>query len=101
MFGSHSSLSPDSEEKIPTFLADFPGFTLKDTRLETAVEGGELLAFGSANPRTPENYDEGSFTTCYGRAQAVVRAEKAGMEVVTYQQKGGKEQDRVRHLCTA
>jgi hypothetical protein len=50
-----------------------------DTRLEVAVEGGELLAFGSANPRTEENYHDGNFTTYYGKAQAVVRAEKAGI----------------------
>jgi hypothetical protein len=49
-----------------------------DTKLSVTVEGGELLAFGSANPRTEENYLSGSFTTHYGRAQAVVRAEKAG-----------------------
>ena len=45
-----------------------------DTKLNVTVDGGELLAFGSANPRTEENYLSGSFTTYYGRAQAVVRA---------------------------
>jgi len=49
-----------------------------DTKLSVTVEGGELLAFGSANPRTAESYLSGSFTTYYGKAQAVVRAEKAG-----------------------
>jgi hypothetical protein len=49
-----------------------------DTKLDISVEGGELLAFGSANPRTEESYLVGSFTTYYGRAQAVVRASKAG-----------------------
>ncbi len=44
-----------------------------DRKIEVQVEGGELLAVGSANPRTEENYRQGSFTTYYGRAQAIVR----------------------------
>jgi len=54
-----------------------------DTNLSVTVEGGELLAFGSANPRTAESYLSGSFTTYYGKAQAVVRAEKAGTLAIT------------------
>jgi hypothetical protein len=50
-----------------------------DAKTSVSVEGGELLAFGSANPRTPESYTEGSFTTYYGRAQAVVRADREGI----------------------
>ncbi|MDR1219665.1 MAG: DUF4982 domain-containing protein [Treponema sp.] len=50
-----------------------------DTKFAVSVAGGELLAFGSANPRTPESYITGSFTTYYGRAQAVIRAQKAGL----------------------
>lgn len=49
-----------------------------DTRLSVSVTGGELLAFGSANPCTEERYDSGSFTTYYGRALAIVRAQKPG-----------------------
>ncbi len=45
-----------------------------DRQVQVTVEGGELLAFGSASPRTGERYDSGSFTTYYGRAMAVVRA---------------------------
>ncbi|MCL1820302.1 MAG: DUF4982 domain-containing protein [Oscillospiraceae bacterium] len=45
-----------------------------DTKLTVSVDGGELLAFGSANPRTEDDYNSGSFTAYYGRAQAVVRA---------------------------
>lgn len=44
-----------------------------DRKLSVRVEGGELLGFGSANPRTEENYLSGTFTTYYGKAQAVVR----------------------------
>ncbi len=44
-----------------------------DVPLTATVEGGELLAFGSANPRTEESYLSGSITTCYGRAQAILR----------------------------
>ena len=47
-----------------------------DRKLTVTVEGGELLAFGSANPRTEENFDEGTYTTYYGKALAAVRVEK-------------------------
>jgi len=49
-----------------------------DRKLTVTVEGGELLAFGSANPCTEERYDTGSFTTYYGRALAIVRTGTAG-----------------------
>ncbi len=49
-----------------------------DRRLTVSVEGGELLAFGSANPCHEEQYHTGSFTTYYGRALAVVRSGVAG-----------------------
>jgi hypothetical protein len=49
-----------------------------DALLRINVEGGELLAFGSANPCTDENFNTGSYTTYYGRAQAVVRANEEG-----------------------
>lgn len=49
-----------------------------DCKLTVALENGELLAFGSANPRTEERYDSGSFTTYYGCALAIVRAGKVG-----------------------
>ena len=45
-----------------------------DRKLTVNVSGGELLAFGSANPRTEERFDAGSYTTYYGKALAVVRA---------------------------
>ena len=56
------------------------------------MEGGELLAFGSAAPRTEERYDSGSFTTYYGRAMAVIRTE-AGKQIVI-SATGGKQQAR-------
>ena len=49
-----------------------------DKRLTVSVEGGELLAFGSANPCHEEQYHTGTFTTYYGRALAIVRAGKSG-----------------------
>lgn len=45
-----------------------------DRKLTVTVTGGELLAFGSANPCTEEQYHTGTFTTYYGRALAIVRA---------------------------
>ncbi|MDR0375561.1 MAG: DUF4982 domain-containing protein [Treponema sp.] len=54
-----------------------------DTKITVSVEGGELLAFGSANPRTAESYIDGNFTTYYGKALAVVRAGMAGVMRIT------------------
>lgn len=49
-----------------------------DTKLSISVKNGELLAFGSANPRTEEAFWAGTYTTYYGRAQAVVRGNAVG-----------------------
>lgn len=49
-----------------------------DERITVDVQGGVLLAFGSANPCTEEQYDSGSFMTYHGRALAVVYASSAG-----------------------
>lgn len=48
-----------------------------DRKLEIKVENGQLLGFGSANPRTEESYQSGTFTTYYGRAQAVIRCSES------------------------
>ncbi len=45
----------------------------RDTALTVSVVGGELLAFGSAEPKTEETFLTGSHSTYYGRSQAVVR----------------------------
>lgn len=45
----------------------------RDTCLTVTAEGGELLAYGSANPRTEESFLAGRYTTYYGRSQAVIR----------------------------
>lgn len=49
-----------------------------DKKVIIKVEGGSLLAFGSANPRTEESYISGEFATYYGKAQAIVLRETAG-----------------------
>ncbi len=44
-----------------------------DEKLSITVNGGELLAFGSANPRTEERFNEGTYTTYYGKVLAAIR----------------------------
>ena len=53
-----------------------------DRKLKIEVENGELVAFGSANPRTEEDIHSGEYTTYYGRALAVIRAAKQGKIIV-------------------
>ena len=43
-----------------------------DKTLTLHVEGAELLGFGSANPKTTERFESGTYTTYYGRSQAVL-----------------------------
>ncbi len=43
-----------------------------DKTLTLSVEGAELLGFGSANPRTEDRFEAGTYTTYYGRSQAVL-----------------------------
>ena len=68
--------APGALVYIPVVLADADGSaeSNSDRKLSVRVEGGELLGFGSANPRTEERFDSGEYTTYYGRALAVVRA---------------------------
>ncbi len=54
-----------------------------DRKLTVTVENGELLAFGSANPRTGEVYHSGTFTTYYGHALAVVKVNHTGKLTVS------------------
>ncbi len=53
-----------------------------DVPVTVTVENGELLGFGSANPKTPESFLSGTYTPYYGRAQAIVRANGAGPVVI-------------------
>lgn len=64
-----------------------------DEKLTAAAEGGELLGFGSANPRTEERFDAGSYTTYYGRALAVLRVGEAG--AVTLRVKGSSLTEQI------
>ena len=48
-----------------------------DVKLTASVDGGTLLGFGSANPRTVDDFTKGEYTSYYGKAQAVVRADEA------------------------
>lgn len=47
-----------------------------DTKLSIEVKGATLLGFGSAQPRTTERFNTGCYTTYYGHAQAILRADK-------------------------
>lgn len=53
----------------------------QDQKLKVKVQGGELLAFGSGNPRTEESYLSGEFTTYYGKAQAIVKCKEDQVEI--------------------
>ena len=53
-----------------------------DRPLSLMVEGGELLGFGSANPKTEDRFDSGESHSYYGRALAVLRAADRDLRVI-------------------
>ena len=80
-----TEVNPDEVVYVPVTIEGANGVTESnaDRKLNVTVTGGELLAFGSANPCTEEQYHTGSFTTYYGRALAVVRAGNTGTVKIT------------------
>ena len=79
---------------IPVEIADEDGIVERnaDETVTVSVEGGELLAFGSANPRTEGSFVTGVYGTYYGQAMAVVRAGDAGvtMKIEVTGEKSGR-----------
>ena len=49
-----------------------------DVPLTVTVEGGTLIGFGSARPRTPEKFTDGQYRTYYGRAMAAILLGESG-----------------------
>lgn len=69
---------------IPISLVDKDGnIESNDERIVTVtVEGGDLLAFGSANPKSEERFISGTYTTHYGKAAAVIRVGSGAQTVI-------------------
>ena len=69
---------------VKAVLADDSGNveSNQDSKVQVTVEGGELLGFGSANPRTEDRFDTGEYTTYYGNALAVIRVTDANAVTV-------------------
>ena len=55
---------------------------LERGRIRLTVEGGELLAFGSACPYYPESYQSNETDTYYGEALAIIRPQAGTGKVV-------------------
>ena len=53
----------------------------RDAKLTATVEGGTLLGFGSAQPCTEERFQSGTYTTYYGKAQAIVKGNGAKVKL--------------------
>lgn len=70
---------------VPISMADAHGIVESndDRTLKVTVENGTLLGFGSANPRTEDDFLAGHAATYYGRALAAVRAADQGTVTVT------------------
>lgn len=52
-----------------------------DETLHVTVNGGRLLGFGSANPKTEEEFHTGTYTTYYGRSLAAILVERNRLEI--------------------
>lgn len=77
---TQKSAAPGEVLFIPVEIVDENGVVERnaDERITVSVEGGELLAFGSANPRTEDSFGSGTYGSYYGQAMAVIRAGEAG-----------------------
>lgn len=53
-----------------------------DRTLTVQLEGAELVGFGSANPRTQERFESGSYTTYYGRSLLVIIPRQETVKVI-------------------
>ena len=73
-------------------LCDGRGVTVTgaDEWLTAAVEGAELLGFGSGDPKPENNYNEEKAKTYKGRAQLVLRKTGAGAVTVCVSAESGK-----------
>ena len=60
-----------------------------DRKIKVQVENGQLIALGSANPRTEEGFLSDTCTTYYGYAMAVVRTGDTGIVTVTVTDESG------------
>lgn len=79
-----SAVRPGEILYIPVTIGDGRNVECNaDKTLTVTVEGGTLLAFGSANPRTEELFHTGTYRTYYGHALAIVRAGNAGSMKIT------------------
>lgn len=58
-------------------------FSNLDRELSLAVEGADLLGFGSACPSTEDRFQSGTYVSSHGRAQAVLLCRKPGQVRVT------------------
>jgi len=84
---------------LPVTISDAKGIVESndDQKVSVSVTGGELLSFGSANPRTEESFKDASYTTYYGRALAVVRAGSSGsLKVIA--KSGSDESSIIIHI---
>ena len=65
----------------------------EDKAVHVSVEGeGELLAVGSANPVTEEDFFSGRYTSWHGRALAIARSTgKAGIIKISAKTEGLEE----------
>ena len=69
-----------------------------DERLSIQIENGELLGFGSANPKTIDDFLSGNYTTWYGKAQAVVKAGQEGkMKIILRSKECEKKREWIIH----
>lgn len=57
----------------------------KDCEVTVQVENGQLLGFGSANPKNEDNYTTGKAHTFNGRALAIIKPQKVGEMKVTFE----------------
>lgn len=85
------TLHPGQTAYFSVTLVDMDGVVESnaDEMLSLKVDGGELLGFGSAAPRTEAEFTDGIYPSRYGRALAAVRIQNEKKLILTLQSKRG------------
>lgn len=67
-----------------------------DREITVTATGGELRAFGSANPCAAEEYHVGRFTSYYGRMLAVLRTGESGQLTLVASARGSEARATIK-----
>ena len=94
-----TTAKPNEIVYVPIRITDGKGIVESnaDRKVTVTVRNGELLGFGSANPRTEDSFVSGRCTTYYGKALAAVRCLASGtVTVIADDERGSRASSTIQ-----